>query len=134
MGAVRWLPAFLAFLPFLAWMAGTAEAAGSVGCGRPPPWSVPDHVVLEGRKRGLIADLPADYDSFRPHRLVVAFHGRTNDNAPGRDYYGLGKTAGGGPRPPDPAPPAGRPIQARNGRKAKKAGSQRTAPMGRLLR
>jgi polyhydroxybutyrate depolymerase len=100
MGAVRWLsalPAFLALLPFLAWMAGTAEAAGSVGCGRPPPWSVPDHVVLEGRERRLIADLPADYDSRRPHRLVVAFHGRTNDNARVRDYYGLEKPAGGDP-------------------------------------
>src|SRR3954468_22017435 len=88
MGAVRWL---LAVSAILLWIAGTAEAAGSPGCGRAPPASVPDHVVLEGRERSLIADLPARYDSGHPHRLVVAFHGRTNDNAQVRAYYGLEK-------------------------------------------
>src|SRR3954471_15991691 len=90
MRVARWLLALL----FLAWMVGTAEAASSAGCGRPPPWSVPDHVVLGGRERSLIADLPARYDSRRPHRLVVAFHGRTNDNAQVRAYYGLEQPTG----------------------------------------
>jgi polyhydroxybutyrate depolymerase len=75
-------------------IASTAEAAGSPGCGRPPPTSVPDHVELEGRERSLIADLPTKYDSSHPHRLVVAFHGRTNNNAQVRAYYGLKQPAG----------------------------------------
>jgi polyhydroxybutyrate depolymerase len=91
MRAARWL---LAVPLITLWAAGTAEAAGSPGCGRPPPASVPDHVVLEGRERNLIADLPAGYDPRHPHRLVVAFHGRTNDNAQVRAYYGLEQPAG----------------------------------------
>ena len=89
--AARWLLA----VPLISlWTAGAAEAAGSPGCDRPPPASVPDHVVLEGRERNLIADLPPGYDSRHPHRLVVAFHGRTNDNAQVRAYYGLEQPAG----------------------------------------
>jgi polyhydroxybutyrate depolymerase len=87
MRSVCWL--LLAISLILFWTAGTAEAAGSPGCNLPPPASVPDHVMLEGRERSLIADLPAHYDSRHPHRLVVAFHGRTNDNAQVRAYYGL---------------------------------------------
>jgi polyhydroxybutyrate depolymerase len=89
--AARWL---LAVPLITLWTAGTAEAAGSPGCGRPPPASIPDHVVLEGRERNLIADIPAGYDPRHPHRLVVAFHGRTNDNAQVRAYYGLEQPAG----------------------------------------
>jgi polyhydroxybutyrate depolymerase len=91
MRAARWL---LAVPLITLWAAGTAEAAGSPGCGRPPPASVPDHVVLEGRERNLIADLPAGYDPRHPHRLVVAFHGRTNDNAQVRAYYRLEQPTG----------------------------------------
>ncbi|EWY42868.1 hypothetical protein N825_02170 [Skermanella stibiiresistens SB22] len=72
----------------------SAQGAGSVGCGRPPPAEAPAHVEVNGRQRDLIVDLPADYLPNRPNRLVVAFHGRTNDNAQVRGYYGLEKARG----------------------------------------
>ena len=50
--------------------------------------------MVDGRERALIADIPAGYEPGRPHRLVVAFHGRTNDNAQVRAYYGLEQPAG----------------------------------------
>lgn len=90
----RWLAAVLLALLWSAGITATAEAAGSAGCGRPPPASVPDRVMLDERERNLIADLPAGYDPDHPHRLVVAFHGRTNDNAQVRAYYGLEQPAG----------------------------------------
>ncbi|QQP89152.1 hypothetical protein IGS68_24685 [Skermanella sp. TT6] len=93
MTAARWL-ALLPVPLFLLSACATAEGAGSsVGCGRPPPGSPPDSVVVDGRERALIADIPAGYEPGQPHRLVVAFHGRTNDNAQVRGYYGLDKAA-----------------------------------------
>jgi len=67
MWAVRWL---LAIPLILFWIAGSAEAAGSPGCNLPPPASVPDHVMLEGRERSLIADIPVRYNASHPHRLA----------------------------------------------------------------
>jgi polyhydroxybutyrate depolymerase len=64
----------------------------SPGCGVPagPP---PTRFEIEGKLRRAIVVLPADYDPERTHALVVAFHGRTNDNARVRRYFGLEESA-----------------------------------------
>ena len=90
---MRW---FIAVPLITIWITGTAEATGSPGCGRPPPVGVPDHVMLEGRERSLIADLPAGYDPGHPHRLVVAFHRAYQRQCPGPGLLRVG-AAGGRP-------------------------------------
>jgi polyhydroxybutyrate depolymerase len=65
------------------------------GCGQPPPAVAPSSIEVDGRRRGLITVVPAGYRSDRPHRLVIAFHGRTNSNAMARSYFGLEEAARG---------------------------------------
>ncbi|HET8729293.1 MAG TPA: alpha/beta hydrolase-fold protein [Alphaproteobacteria bacterium] len=65
-----------------------AVAEPSSGCGRPPS-EPPTAVAVDGWDRRVIVAVPEDYASDRPYPLVVAFHGRTNDNARVRRYYGL---------------------------------------------
>ncbi len=67
----------------------------SSGCGQAPPASAPAAVTVDGRRRGLITVVPAGYRSDRAHRLVIAFHGRTNSNAKARGYFGLEEAARG---------------------------------------
>lgn len=65
-------------------------AVASEGCGAAPPPLPPDFVAWgEGQRRDLIVALPPAYDPARQYRLVIAFHGRTNDAARVRGYYGL---------------------------------------------
>ncbi len=78
----------------------SARAAGMAtplfsGCGQPPPALTPSSIQVNGRSRGLITVVPADYRSDRPHRLVIAFHGRTNSNVVARGYFGLEEAARG---------------------------------------
>lgn len=70
-------------------------AAELAGCGYPAPSSVPS-LQVGGRSRSFILALPAGYDPARPHRLILAFHGRTNSAAQVQRYYGL---EGQGQRP-----------------------------------
>lgn len=73
--------------------AWAAPPTASAGCGRPAPEAPPDSVRVGGRSRGVIAAVPEDYRPDRPHRLVIAFHGRTNTNAEVRRYFDLERHA-----------------------------------------
>jgi polyhydroxybutyrate depolymerase len=69
--------------------AGPAVAAvPSAGCGLPPA-PPPGSFEVADTPREAIVVLPEDYRNDRPHPLIVAFHGRTNDNARARRYMGL---------------------------------------------
>ncbi|CAN5483147.1 hypothetical protein BH24DEI1_BH24DEI1_07110 [soil metagenome] len=68
---------------------GRLEARRSSGCGKPLPETPPRSVLVDGQARELIAYLPQSYSPDTPLALVIAFHGRTNDNAQVRRYYGL---------------------------------------------
>jgi polyhydroxybutyrate depolymerase len=72
--------------------ADAIAAEPSSGCGAPPPRpSETFHVA--GRERHAIVILPKAYRANRPHPLVFAFHGRTNDNVQARRYFGLEEAA-----------------------------------------
>lgn len=58
----------------------------SQGCGRPPPDPLA-RLTVANRERQLITVIPEDYHANRPHKLVFAFHGRTNANHQVRRYY-----------------------------------------------
>ena len=66
--------------------APSVERNWSAGCGRPPPDPLA-RLSLAGRERQLITVIPENYHANRPHRLVFAFHGRTNANHQVRRYY-----------------------------------------------
>ncbi len=80
---------------------GLARAAPAIampmssGCGQPPPAAAPAAVEVHGRSSGLITVVPASYRPDRAHRLVIAFHGRTNSNAKARGYFRLEEAARG---------------------------------------
>jgi len=61
----------------------------SPGCALPAPRSVTGQLLVEGRLRQFILVAPRGYRPHRPHRLVFAFHGRTNSNAKARGYFDL---------------------------------------------
>jgi polyhydroxybutyrate depolymerase len=44
---------------------------------------------VAGQERQAVVVLPDDYRADRPHALIFAFHGRTNDNGRARRYFGL---------------------------------------------
>jgi polyhydroxybutyrate depolymerase len=69
---------------------GAAEP--SSGCGAPPQTPRQTFEVA-GPERKAIVVLPHDYRADRPHALIFAFHGRTNDNARARRYFGLERAA-----------------------------------------
>lgn len=74
----------------LAVAAAPAPAAQpSAGCGLEAPPSPPATFTVEGRERRAIVAAPDGYRAGRPHKLVVAFHGRTDDNADVRRYFDL---------------------------------------------
>ena len=64
----------------------TRERNWSAGCGRPPPDPLA-RLNIAGRERQLITVIPENYHANRPHKLVFAFHGRTNANHQVRRYY-----------------------------------------------
>jgi polyhydroxybutyrate depolymerase len=71
-----------------------AQAASlSPGCGRLPPAGPPGTFVVGDVVRRAILVLPAGYRPDQPLPLVVAFHGRTNDNARLRRYLALEQAA-----------------------------------------
>lgn len=73
---------------------GAPEAeAGSPGCAASPPAQPPETFIVDGRERRAITVAPADDQPRRPRRLIVAFHGRTNDNGQVRRYFGLERAA-----------------------------------------
>lgn len=65
----------------------------SSGCNEAPPSAVPSTVQSSDLTRQFLLTVPANYRSDVPHRLIVAFHGRTNSNAQVRAYYGLDQAA-----------------------------------------
>lgn len=91
MGAI--LPVIAALL--LLGTAGSGAGQPSPGCGRAPPAAPPTALAIGGVLRPLIADIPESYDPGHPHRLVVAFHGRTNPPARVRRYYDLDQAQDG---------------------------------------
>jgi polyhydroxybutyrate depolymerase len=79
--------------------AGLSAAPGgatepSSGCGAPPQ-KPPQTFEVAGQERRAIVVVPKDYKADRPHALLFAFHGRTNDNARARRYFGLERAAAG---------------------------------------
>ncbi|HYD64856.1 hypothetical protein [Azospirillum sp.] len=70
------------------------RAGAPSGCHRPPPDQPPESVEVGGVRRDIITAVPPAYDPDHPHRLVVAFHGRTNSNADVRRYFDLERHAG----------------------------------------
>jgi polyhydroxybutyrate depolymerase len=75
-------------------MADAVAAEPSSGCGAPLR-QPPEAFDVDGRERRAIVVLPEDYRSSRPHALIFAFHGRTNDNVQARRYFGLEEAATG---------------------------------------
>ena len=67
------------------------QAAPSPGCGQLPR-SPPSSIQVAGQIRGLVLAVPESADGHSPQPLVIAFHGRTNDNRQVRAYYGLKRT------------------------------------------
>ena len=82
-----WLAALTAAGPVLA--GGLAP-----GCGQPAPATPPTSFTVAGDERRAIVVVPGDYRPGRPTALVVAFHGRTTDNARFRGYLELEPAAG----------------------------------------
>jgi polyhydroxybutyrate depolymerase len=74
-------------------MADAAAARPSPGCNLPPPARPPEVFRVSGVARQAIVSVPAGHRPGRPHPLVLAFHGRTNDNADVRRYFGLEEAA-----------------------------------------
>lgn len=70
-----------------------AVASQSPGCGHPAPARAPTSFVVGGIERQAIVVVPSGYRPDRPVPLVMAFHGRTNDNARLRRYLGLEEVA-----------------------------------------
>jgi polyhydroxybutyrate depolymerase len=74
--------------------AGAIAAEPSSGCGAPPE-RPPETFHVGGRERHAILVLPEEYRADRPHALVFAFHGRTNDNVQARRYFALEEAVDG---------------------------------------
>lgn len=70
-------------------MLATAPALASPGCGQAAPAEPPAVLDHAGRQREVIVAVSEGYDPAEARRLIVAFHGRTNDAARVRRYYGL---------------------------------------------
>lgn len=79
-------------------VASATAVSGGGDPGRPPRPSpaclahvavpIPDHVTVDGRQRTLLHHAPAT-TALAARDLVIAFHGRTNDAAQARRYFGL---------------------------------------------
>ena len=88
---------FLAFAALCIAGLGAADAiaaAPSSGCGVPPAKPRETYHVAGGQRHAIVV-LPEAYRANRPHALVFAFHGRTNDNVKARRYFGLEEAAHG---------------------------------------
>jgi len=71
--------------------------ADSAGCGTQPTDTAEREITrqlsIAGKSRELLIVLPKDYQSGHPHRLVFAFHGRTDTNRKVRSYFQLERAA-----------------------------------------
>jgi poly(3-hydroxybutyrate) depolymerase len=80
-----------------------ADAAGSTGCGAATwPASGNFNIDVAGTQRQYIVKVPANYDTNRPYRLIMTWHGLGGTAAqvaggrgPYGGYYGLDALAGG---------------------------------------
>ncbi len=79
----------VSFLALATLVCEPTVAAPSAGCGRPPPERPLAQVEVDGQDRKFISVIPQDYHADKPYRLVLAFHGRTNNNEQARSYYRL---------------------------------------------
>ena len=68
-------------------------AMPSQGCGRTAPEQAVLSFTVHGVERQAIVVVPSGYGSDQPIPLVLAFHGRTNDNTRLRGYLGLEQAA-----------------------------------------
>ena len=59
----------------------------SQGCGRAAPAAPATSLWVGGHLREFIFVVPESYDAGVAHRLIFAFHGRTNNNKRVRKYY-----------------------------------------------
>jgi len=90
--AMQSMLAFLGTQPL-----GTRPAVSlSPGCALPAPTAAPGTLLVDGQLREFILVAPRGYSPHRPHRLVFAFHGRTNSNAKARGYFDLEDHASAG--------------------------------------
>jgi polyhydroxybutyrate depolymerase len=64
----------------------------SAGCGARET-TPPQQFRVSGVEREAIVVVPDDYSADEPHALVFGFHGRTNENAQVRRYFGLERAA-----------------------------------------
>lgn len=67
----------------------------SAGCGNPTPPTPPASVRINDDRRPFLLTVPKGYTPRTPHKLLVAFHGRTNNNEQVRDYMGLDRNGEG---------------------------------------
>ena len=63
-------------------------ARRSPGCGQSFA-DVPLTITVNGIERSFLLTTPENYVAHEPAPIIVAFHGRTNDNVRVRSYYGL---------------------------------------------
>lgn len=63
------------------------------GCAQAAAEGSPTNIQVGGKPRGLITVIPEKYDSTQRHRLIIAFHGRTNPAVRVRGYYDLERYA-----------------------------------------
>jgi polyhydroxybutyrate depolymerase len=61
----------------------------SPGCNSAPPTLPPTTVQVHGQDRAFLLTIPGSYKSHDPAPLVIAFHGRTNDNGDVKSYMRL---------------------------------------------
>jgi len=67
---------------------GPMHARLSPACSTPNASMLPDRLVVRGQERLVLSHAP-DRPDPAPRDLVIAFHGRTNDAARARRYFGL---------------------------------------------
>ena len=65
----------------------------SIGCGKKAPENVLAQIEINGIQRQLIVVIPKNYSPHQPYELVIAFHGRTDNNKKVRSYFQLEKAA-----------------------------------------
>lgn len=68
------------------------DARLSPGCGKTER-EAPTTIAVGGMERSFILDLPSGMSRRDPLPLIVAFHGKTNDNEMVRSYFGLKREA-----------------------------------------
>ena len=71
------------------WDDGIGTLPRFSGCGHAPPLPPPAQVEVGDEARDVIVRVPEGYDPLRAHPLILAFHGRTAENATARRYFGL---------------------------------------------